>query len=95
MRWEGDRYVKAHCEEPNTMPVDIGLFNNFKKLEAQCEQTFFFNADGSPKVWYYKKGEQDLDLFSSPGVHPVLGNDLRKINADMIVKHLCPGFSEE
>ena len=95
MRWEGDRYVKAHCEEANTMPVDIGLFNNFRKLEAQCDPTFFFNADGSPKVWYYKKGEQDLDLFSSPGVHPVLGNDLRKINEDMIVKHLCPEFGEE
>ncbi|MBZ0328555.1 MAG: hypothetical protein K8F54_13180 [Altibacter sp.] len=94
MQWQGDRYVKVHCEEPNTIPLDIGLYNNFRKLEATCEKTFFFNADGSPKVWYYKRGDKDLELFSAPGVHPLKGNDLRKINVDMIKKHVCPDYSE-
>lgn len=94
MQWEGNRYVKEHCEEPNTIPLDIGLYNNFRKLEAICAKTFFFHADGSPKVWYYKRGEKDLELFSAPGVHPLKGNDLRKINVDMIRKHVCPDYSE-
>jgi len=89
MRWDGQEYVKVHCEEVNAKPIDRGLLNDFKKLEADCRYDFFFDQDGSPKVWYYKRGDKDLELFSSPGMHPVKGNDLRKIKEDMISKHIC------
>ncbi|PKA82440.1 hypothetical protein ATE92_0569 [Ulvibacter sp. MAR_2010_11] len=92
MRWEEDRFVRAHCDEDGITKFDPGLYHNFKKLKAQCDKTFFFNTDGSPKVWYYKRGEKDLELFSSSGVHPLKRNDLRKINVEMIKKHICPDF---
>jgi hypothetical protein len=92
MTWDGEQYVKVHCEEANAKPIDPGLLANFKKLEKDCNKDFFFNEDGSPKVWYYKRGDKDLELFSSPGIHPVKGNDLHKINDDMICKHVCDTY---
>ena len=92
MRWDGQQYIKVHCEEENAKPIDRGLLTNFRKLEVDCRKDFFFNTDGSPKVWYYKRGNKDLELFSSPGIHPVKGIDLRKINEDMIRKHVCEGY---
>lgn len=95
MRWDGMQYIKVHCEEENAKPTDPGLLANFRKLEADCRKDFFFNKEGDPKVWYYKVGDNDLELYSSPGVHPVKGNDLRKINEDMIRKHICPTYDND
>lgn len=92
MRWDGQQYVKVYCEEANAKPIDPGLLANFRKLEAACQKDFFFNKDGSPKVWYYKRGDKDLELFSSPGSHPIKGNDLRRINDDMIRKHVYEDY---
>jgi hypothetical protein len=92
MRWDGWHYIKVHCEEDNAKPIDPGLLANFRKLDADCRKDFFFNSEGDPKVWYYKIGDNNLELFSSPGIHPVKGNDLRKINEDMIRKHICETY---
>jgi hypothetical protein len=89
MRWEGDHYIKAQCEEPGAVPKDIGLLRNFKKLEPECRTDFFFNPDGSAKVWYYKAGDKNLELFSVPGLNPVNGKTLKPITEYMIGEHLC------
>lgn len=94
MIWENDRYVKIHCEEENAKPISPGLLANFRKLEPDCKQEFFFNPDASPKVWYYKRGDKDLEFFSTSGSHPINGRDLKKINEDMIRKHTCFTFNE-
>lgn len=92
MRWNGKQYVQVHCEEENAKPIKQALLVNFRKLQADCKKDFFFKKDGSPKVWYFKRGDNDLELFSSSGAHPVKGNDLRKINEAMIRKHICEEF---
>ncbi len=89
MIWDEDHFVKIHCEEANAKPIDQGLLNNFKKIEAECTEDFFFNKDNSAKVWYYKRGDKDLELFNSPGIHPVNGKTLHEITAYMINAHIC------
>ncbi|EDM44946.1 hypothetical protein SCB49_02459 [unidentified eubacterium SCB49] len=89
MIWDKDHFVKIHCEEVDAKPIDQSLFANFKKIEANCTEGFFINEDGSVNVWYYKRGENDLELFTSPGVHPVNGKTLNEITKYMIKKHIC------
>ncbi|MFC7356731.1 hypothetical protein ACFQO1_03455 [Jejudonia soesokkakensis] len=89
MIWDTNRYVKIHCEEANAKPINRMLLNNFKKLNPECSSSFFFDASGAPKVWYYKKGKGDLDLYSMPGIHPVNGKTLNDITLYMIKAHLC------
>ncbi|MGJ8664726.1 MAG: hypothetical protein ACSHW7_00015 [Patiriisocius sp.] len=89
MIWQGNQYVKIHCEEANAKPIDQRLLVNFKKVEPDCEKDFFFNEDGSPRVWYYKKGKNDLELYTMPGEHPINGKTLNDITRYMVNEHLC------
>ena len=89
MIWQGDHYVKIHCEESKAKPIDQRLLTNFKKVEPKCDSVFFFHEDGAPKVWYYKKGKNDLELFTMPGEHPVNGKTLNDITSYMINEHQC------
>ena len=89
MIWDENRFVKIYCEEANAKPIDQGLLTKFRKIEAQCLEDFFFNEDRSAKVWYYKRGNNDIELFSSPGIHPVNGKSLKDITRYMINEHIC------
>ncbi len=89
MIWEGNQYVKIHCEEANAKPINQQLLTSFKKVQPKCETAFFFHEDGAPKVWYYKKGKNDLELFSMPGIHPINGKTLNDITEYMVNEHLC------
>lgn len=89
MIWEGNRYVKIHCEEAKAKPIDQRLLTSFKKVETKCETAFFFHEDGAPKVWYHKNGKNDLELFTMPGIHPVNGKTLNDITPYMVNEHLC------
>ncbi len=89
MTWQGDRYVKIHCEESKAKPIDQRLLTSFKKVQPQCDSVFFFHEDGTPKVWYYKKGKKNLELFTMSGEHPVNGKTLNDITPYMVNEHLC------
>lgn len=89
MKWQVDRYVKIHCEEATAKPIDQRLLTSFKKVQPNCEPDIYFHKDGSPKVWYYKIGKRDLELFSMPGIHPVNGKTLNGITEYMVNEHLC------
>jgi hypothetical protein len=89
MVWDETTFVKIHCEEANAKPLDQGVLMRFKKVEAECREAFFFNKDGSPKVWYHKRAKNDLELFTSPGIHPINGRTLNDITRYMIAEHIC------
>jgi hypothetical protein len=89
MIWDENEYVKIHCEEANAKPIDQHLLKNFKRVEAACREDFFFNEDGSAKIWYYKRGKNDLELFTRPGIHPINGKTLNGISRYMIEAHVC------
>jgi len=93
MIWQDDRYVKIHCEEANAKPVQPGLLQNFKKVTYECRTDFFFDAGGQPKVWYYKRGENDLELYSMPGKHPIVEKTLHAITPYMIEAHVCDSLN--
>lgn len=89
MIWQGNQYVKIHCEEANAKPIDQRLLVNFRKVEPACKEDFFFKEDKTPRVWYYKKGKNDLELFTMPGEHPINGKTLDDITEYMVTQHLC------
>ncbi|MAZ72334.1 MAG: hypothetical protein CMC70_04220 [Flavobacteriaceae bacterium] len=89
MIWDETKFVKIHCEETNAKPIDKGLLTKFKKVEVECHEGFFFDKDGSPKIWYYKQGKNNLELFTYPGIHPINGKTLNDITRYMITEHMC------
>ncbi len=89
MIWDENKFVKIHCEEANAKPIDKGLLTKFKMVEKECREGFFFDQDGSPKIWYYKRGKNNLELFTHPGIHPVNGKTLNDITRYMITEHVC------
>ncbi|WP_432411751.1 hypothetical protein [Rasiella sp. SM2506] len=89
MIWDETKFVKIHCEETNAKPIDPVLLTKFKKVEAECREDFFFDRDGSPKIWYYKQGKKNLELFTHPGIHPNNGKTLNAITGYMITEHIC------
>lgn len=89
MIWGEDRYVKIHCNLPKAKPNDKKLFDEFRKLQPECDINFFFNRDGSARVFYYKISEGNLELFNMLTDHPVHGIPLKPITHHMIREHLC------
>ena len=89
MIWKVNQYEKIDCEEAKAKPIDLKLLKEFRKVEPECHWDFFFDENGSPKVWYFKKGKNDLELFTRPGTHPVNGKTLNEITEYMIREHLC------
>lgn len=89
MIWNDFQYVKIHCDEPNAKPINIGLLKNFKKVTADCKIDFFFNEDGSARIWYHKIAKDHLELFTSPGLHPIYDKTLNDITPYMIKVHVC------
>ncbi|MCW5521127.1 hypothetical protein J1N09_14860 [Aureitalea sp. L0-47] len=89
MIWSEDRYERCACSEDGSVDVDPIKLKKFRKLVVKCEIEFFFDKEGKPKVFYYKKGDKDLELFNMPTWHPENGEVLRKITPHMIREHLC------
>lgn len=89
MIWQENQFVRIHCEEAGAKPLDQRLLVNFRKVQSECREDFFFNRDGTPNVWYYKKGKHDLELFTMPGEHPENGKTLDDITRYMVKEHLC------
>jgi len=94
MIWKDDHYEEVQCDLQvngfagnNVIPLDEKLLLYQKKIIA-TDTTTFFNADGSPRIWYGKSGEKELEYFTYPGKHPETGKELTKISNYMIVNHI-------
>ena len=94
MAWQEDHYEEAAFDKKLFNEGRLKIYNqdmidNFKKVEVNC-QTTFFDEKGRPKIWYYKKSDGELEYFTKPGLHPVVGETLKKITYYMINEHVCP-----
>lgn len=97
MTWQKDRYVevkfdlfKYYKDELET--YDEKKLKTFKQiLEPDCD-TEYRNAKGDWVLWYYKRGKNDLDIFTAPGTHPINGKALKRITKYMIREHICEDY---
>src|SRR3972149_2888244 len=48
--------------------------------------TRFFTNDGDPLIWYYKRKDGKLELFSLPGKHPQYNENLSVITSELAEK---------
>ncbi len=86
MAWNEDHYVEVKCTgaegETKLNPM---LLQEFRQIEVSDTTSFFKN--GNPAVWYDKSNNQ-LEFFTSPGIHPENGKTLKPITDYMIDKYV-------
>lgn len=94
MTWADSLYIPISCEtgpysKKGTLvvPMDKIKMKKFKKVEVNI-LTDFFNEDGTPKIWYYKNKEGEIEYFTAPGLHPVTGKTLDEITEYIIDKYV-------
>lgn len=95
MEWQKDHYEVVDCLSDNQtqgfvsvnnrIPLDESLLE-VKRIWA-CDTTTFFR-NNKAVIWYYKTGDNKLELFNKPGFHPVYQKPLRPITQYMIAKYL-------
>ncbi|WP_040248027.1 hypothetical protein [Psychroserpens mesophilus] len=94
MAWAKDHYEITDCgfqlHPDHGTKVEPFLLSKskMKKIEVDASTTFFSEETGKPLVWYYKTKEDKLEYFTSPGLHPVNGETLKKITEGMIQKYV-------
>ncbi|MEM6718365.1 MAG: hypothetical protein AAF611_03520 [Bacteroidota bacterium] len=94
MIWDGTHYIEVSFD---LKKYDFGQFKlysedrikNFKKIETDC-QTEYIKPDGTPNVWYGKNQKKELEYFTSRGLHPETGKQLKPLSKHMFDKHVCP-----
>ncbi|MGB3149403.1 MAG: hypothetical protein WBB27_01975 [Maribacter sp.] len=90
MTWADSLYVTISCDQSplskygtQVKPIDKMKLKNMRKVEVSAGYKFF-SEDGKPLIWYYKNKENKHEFFTSPGLHPVNGETLRKITPYII-----------
>lgn len=90
MTWADSLYVAISCNRSplseygtQVKPLDPMELKNMRKVEVSAGYKFF-SEDGKPLIWYYKNKENEYEFFTSPGLHPVNGETLRKITPYII-----------
>lgn len=94
MYWDKSEYKSVDCEDKNPVynhriPFDFERMEYFKRIERKDTLTVE-NAFG--KVWY-SKYNGEVDFFTSDGVDPNNGRELRKATEYIIDKYA--GIQEE
>ncbi|MGJ8659324.1 MAG: hypothetical protein ACSHWV_05680 [Cellulophaga fucicola] len=69
------------------LPYDKNKLKNFKKVEVTMVTNFFDEITSKPLLWYCKDNDE-IEYFSSPGLHPVTGKTLRAITPYIIEKYV-------
>jgi hypothetical protein len=93
MVWETDHYKEVSFDEQLLQNGRLKIYNkdrihNFKKTTADCNTTFVFNG-GNTQLWYGKNKMGELELFTSPGLHPETGKTLKELTKYMYDKYIC------
>ena len=94
MVWKEDHYTEVDFDAKKYDIKQLKLYKedrilSFKKVEATCLYTDFFNPDGSVLIWYGKNRDKQLEYFTDLGLHPETGKTLKPISGYMINKHIC------
>jgi hypothetical protein len=91
MKWEGDHYEAVDCKNEKLgigqlnaiIPIDENIMK-LKKLDSKDKLDFFKND--APVIWY-SKHDGVVELFNSPGFHPLTGKPLKPITRYIIGKY--------
>ncbi|SNR27721.1 hypothetical protein SAMN04488009_0685 [Maribacter sedimenticola] len=90
MTWADSVYVAVTCDHGQLsnygtpiIPLDKVKLTSFKKVKVSQSYNFF-NENDMPLIWYSKNKDQEIEYFTSPGLHPVTGETLRKITPYII-----------
>jgi len=97
MTWDENKYVEVTFNLKDyyndaLVPYDQNKIDLFKEIEKPDCETDYLNNKGEAKLWYYKVGKGNLELYTGPGLHPTNGKTLRPITRYMIREHICPDF---
>ena len=90
MTWADSIYVKVSCKRgpfsqygTKVEPLIETKLKNMRKVSVDAAYQFF-SEDGKPLIWYFKNEDNEHEFFTSPGLHPVTGETLRKITPYII-----------
>ncbi len=94
MVWEKYHYVEVEADVKKyksyqLKELDQKLIKNFKKINSPDCNTDCFTIEGKAKVWYWKKNNKEIELYTSAGLHPTNGKTLKPITIHMIRKYIC------
>ncbi|WKD86409.1 hypothetical protein KCTC32516_01784 [Polaribacter huanghezhanensis] len=94
MVWEKDHYVEVKFDLEKYNLDQLKIYKKerilkFKKINAPDCNTKLFNAKGEAIVWYWKKNNNEIELYTSFGLHPTTGKTLKPISGYMVSKYIC------
>ena len=94
MVWQVDHYIEVDFDTEKYKLQQLKLYKEerikgFKKIIPICNETIFFNEDGSANLWYGKNKDKKLEYFTALGLHPETGKTLKPITSYMIKKYIC------
>ncbi|MDT7832039.1 hypothetical protein RQM59_06585 [Flavobacteriaceae bacterium S356] len=97
MLWQEDHYTEVKFDITRYLnndiePYDKIKFSSFKKITTLDCDVRYFNEKGESITWYWKRGKNDLDVFTAPGKHPINGIPLKPMTRYMVRTHICTNY---
>jgi len=95
MAWTVDHYEEIDCNLSShptlrtiVEPLDVNRMKTMRKIEVTPSYSFFSEETGMPLIWYYKTKKGEIEYYSSPGLHPLNGETLKKITPFIVKKYV-------
>jgi hypothetical protein len=57
------------------------------RVQISADTVFFDPVTGSPKLWYWRRGDGDFEFFDGPGFHPQNGELLRSFSKEALTQY--------
>ncbi len=95
MVWDKNQYkeVAFNLQKYDFLELkkyDQNLMDSFKKIDRPDCNGEYLNKDRTAKTWYWKKNNEEIEVYTAPGLHPTNGVTLKPITTYMIRKYICP-----
>ena len=94
MVWQQDHYIEVPLDlkkysSNQLKEYSLELLKSFKKINSPDCDTEFYTKNGKIKVWYWKKNNEEIELYTASGLHPTNGKTLKPITRHMIRNYIC------
>lgn len=92
LEWKNDRYIEVDCNAGSNGFINtntkIGFDENLLKIRKinPTDTTSYFK-NGKATIWYCKDNDGNIELFNTPGYHPVTNKTLKPITEYIINKY--------